>query len=182
MFYFDPSRVQTPNGTAVDCSDFSLFSTKETKTVSASAPVPPPPTGGGSVGSSAIQQMVTGFKDALTDNTDSLKKLFEHDMKKKAGQELLVPYNATTGKGVPKEAINRYHDFHKVDNYIGKAAVAYYNNILTIGKDSNGDAIQVNYQALAIPLTGQGIVIDRAGMCYRYLFYDNPKGKEAFKK
>ena len=40
----------------------------------------------------------------------------------------------------------------------------------------------MNYQALAIPLTGRGIVIDRAGMCYRYLFYDKPKGKEAFKK
>ena len=42
--------------------------------------------------------------------------------------------------------------------------------------------IQVDYQALAIPLTGQGIVIDRAGMCYRYLFIKDPKGKEAFKK
>ena len=117
VFYFNPSRVGTPNGEAVDCSNFSLYSTKETTTVSASASVPPPPTGGGSVGSSAIQQMVTGFKDALTDNTDNLKKLFDNDMKKKAGQELLVPYNALTGKGVPQEAIDRYHAFHKVDKY-----------------------------------------------------------------
>ena len=40
----------------------------------------------------------------------------------------------------------------------------------------------MDYQALAIPLTGRGIVIDRAGMCCRSLFYDGPKGKEAFKK
>ena len=153
-----------------------------TAPASVPAPAPAPPTGGGSIGSSAIQQMVTGFKDALTDNTDSLKKLFEQDMNKKAGQELLVPYNALTGKGVPQEAIDRYHAFHKVDNYIGKAAVAYYNNILTVGKDSTGAAVQVDYQALAIPLTGQGIIINRAGMCYRYLFYNDPKGKEAFKK
>ena len=46
--------------------------------------------------------MVTGFTDALTDNTDHMKKLFEQDMNKKAGQELLVPYNALTGKGVPQ--------------------------------------------------------------------------------
>lgn len=182
VFYFNPSRVRTPNGEYVDCSDFSLYSTLETKTVAASAPIPPPPAGGGSIGSSAIQKMVTGFTDALTDNTDHMKKLFEQDMNKKAGQELLVPYNALSGKGVPQEPIDRYHAFHKLDNYIGKAAVAYYNNVLTVGKDSTGAAFQVNYQALAIPLTEQGIIIDRAGMCYRYLFYNDPKGKEAFKK
>ena len=126
--------------------------------------------------------MVTGFTTALTNNTDNLKKLYEQDKNKKSGQELLIPYNATTGKGVPQEAINWYRDFHKVHHYIGKAAVAPYNNILTLGKDSNGAATQVDYQALAIPLTGRGIVIDCAGMCYRYLFVDDPKGKESFKK
>ena len=73
-------------------------------------------------------------------------------------------------------------NFITFHHYIGKAAVAPYNNILTLSKDSNGADIQVDYKALAIPLTGRDIVIDCAGMCYWYLFYDDPKGKDAFKK
>ena len=111
-----------------------------------------------------INQLVTGISTALKTQTTTLQQMYLQDKNKKAGEELLVPYNALTGKGVPQECINRYHQFYKLYSYVGKSAVQYYNNELTKGKDANGLDIQVDYRVIAQPLTGKGIIIDCSGM------------------
>ena len=86
-----------------------------------------------------------------------------------------MPYNATSGTGVPDEVIKR--NKNKLDPlyFMTKAEMTLFNNELT--KDRSGT--QQDRVFVCSPLTGTVFLIFYDGTLYRYLLSQKPKQKHS---
>ena len=104
----------------------------------------------------------------------ALKDLVDIQKEERAPQ--LMPYNATSGTGVPDEVIKR--NKNKLDPlyFMTKAEMTLFNNELT--KDRSGT--QQDRVFVCSPLTGTVFLIFYDGTLYRYLLSQKPKQKREF--
>ena len=102
--------------------------------------------------------------NAIDKLSENFNKLYE--VKKDKKYEALVPYDATSQKGCPQEGIDKYKKWTEEFSFLPTSHFKPFNNPLTV--ESSGK--QVDRRIIMIPLNGHGLLMDKSGQVYRYLF------------
>ena len=97
-----------------------------------------------------------------------------HDLK----EETLVVYDATSGKGVPKECIDRHDMYNKTNNIMTKSEMAKFNNPLTLSKHN----VPQDQNFVTIGNGGNQYCINRDGSLFRYLKHQSNKNRKDYVK
>ena len=106
--------------------------------------------------------------------SENFNRLYEIEKDKK--YEALVPYDATSQKGCPQEGIDKYKKWTEEFSFLPTSHFKAFKNPLTV--DKNG--AQAERRIIMIPLNGHGLLMDKSGQVYRYLFNQNKKDRTRF--
>ena len=90
-----------------------------------------------------------------------------HDLK----EETLIPYNGTSGKGVPEECISRDGLYNKTNNIMTKSEIEKFKNALT--PDQHNVPQEQNF--VTIGIGGNQYCINWDGSLFWYLKHQSPK-------